>query len=158
MNTSIKSSLNTWTCSILGTVVVSLGLISYIKVADAVPNGGSFSGQGQASGAVFANGKQANASLDFNGRNYNVGLVSGRKSEVRYIGTINQLRGTNSRNPNSFVLRGQVQSFATSTTNLRVANTKGTCRIEVFDMRIKSISCSTKVADSFTRFTGMSQF
>ncbi|MDZ8187691.1 MAG: hypothetical protein RMX96_22925 [Nostoc sp. ChiSLP02] len=79
-------------------------------------------------------------------------------AEVRYIGTINQLRGTNSHNPNSFVLQGRVQNFATSASNLQVSNTTGTCRIQVFDARITSVACSAKVPGSSTQFTGMSQY
>lgn len=125
-----------------------------------VPTEGSFSGRGQASGSVFGRGRQADASLDFNRNGFTLGLSvpPGTGAQVRYLGTINRLRSTNRNNPNSFVLEGRVQSFASSANNLRVINTAGTCRIEVFDARITSVSCSANAPGSSTRFTGMSQF
>lgn len=128
--------------------------------SSSTPTEGSFSGRGQANGSVFERGRQADASLDFNRNGFTLGLSvpPGTGAQVRYLGTINRLRGTNSDNPNSFVLEGRVESFASSANNLRVINTAGTCRIEVSDARITSVSCSANAPGSSTRFTGMSQF
>lgn len=128
--------------------------------SSSTPTEGSFSGRGQASSSVFGRGQQADASLDFNRNGFNLALSvpPGTGAQVQYLGTINRLRGTNSDNPNSFVLEGRVQSFASSANNLRVIDTAGTCRIEVSDARITSVSCSANAPSSSTRFTGMSQF
>jgi hypothetical protein len=124
------------------------------------PTQGSFSGRGTASGAVFGRGRQTNASLDFNRNRFSLGLYvpPGTGMQVRYQGIINRLRGTNTNNPNSFVIDARVQSFASSVNRLRVVNTTGSCRIEVFDARIISVACNANAPNSSTRFTGMRQF
>uniref|UniRef100_A0A832H6G8 Uncharacterized protein n=1 Tax=Oscillatoriales cyanobacterium SpSt-402 TaxID=2282168 RepID=A0A832H6G8_9CYAN len=124
------------------------------------PTQGNFSGRGQASGSVFGGGRQADASLTFNQNGFSLGLFvpPGTGAQVRYQGVINRLRGTSPNNPNSFVIEGRVQSFASSANGLRVTNTAGTCQIEIFDARIVSTSCNTNVRNSSTRFTGMRQF
>lgn len=127
---------------------------------DLTPTAGSFAGKGRATGAVFGSGRQADASLDFNRGNFSLGLFvpPGTGAQVRYQGTFNRLQRTSPDNPNSFVLAGQVRSFASSVNNLRVLDTVGSCRIEVFDARITSVSCSTQLPGSSTQFTGMAQF
>jgi len=128
--------------------------------ANATPTEGSFQGRGTASGAVFGRGRQTDASLDFNRGNFSVGLSvpPGTGAQVRYQGTINRLRSTNPNNPSSFVLEGRIRSFASSVNGLRVRNTSGNCRIEVFDARIVSSSCSANAPGSATQFRGMAQF
>jgi hypothetical protein len=125
------------------------------------PTEGDFAGRGTASGAVFGAGQRADASLTFNqtGR-FSLGIFvpPGTGADVRYLGIINQIRSTGTGNPNSFVLDGQVESFASSVNNRRVIETRGTCRIEVFDARIVSTVCSATTPGSNTRFTGMKQF
>ncbi|MGA9378171.1 MAG: hypothetical protein WBV73_05330, partial [Phormidium sp.] len=79
-------------------------------------------------------------------------------AQVNYNGTFNRIRGNNPDNPNSFILQGQVEGFASSINGLRVVNTSGTCRIEVSDGRITSTSCNTNARGSSTQFRGMSQF
>lgn len=124
------------------------------------PTEGNFSGRGRASGSVFGGGRQADASLTFNQNRFSLGLFvpPGTGAQVRYQGTINRLRSTSPNNPNSFVIESRVQSFASSANGLRVINTAGTCRIEIFDARIVSTSCNTNVRNSSTQFTGMRQF
>lgn len=125
------------------------------------PAEGTFAGRGQASGAVFGSGRQADASLNFNRSqrfSLSLSVPPGTGAQVQYMGTINQIRSANSGNPNSFTIDGRVQSFASSANNLRVVNTSGSCRIEVFDARITSVSCNTRASGSSTRFTGMAQF
>ncbi|MBF2027175.1 MAG: hypothetical protein IGS48_10470 [Oscillatoriales cyanobacterium C42_A2020_001] len=65
------------------------------------PTSGNFSGRGQASGAVFGGGRQADASLSFNQNGFSLGLFvpPGTGAQVRYQGTINRLRGTNPITP-----------------------------------------------------------
>lgn len=124
------------------------------------PVEGSFSGRGRATGSVFGGGRQADASLNFNRGNFSLGLSvpPGTGAQVNYSGTFKQLKASPSGNPNSFVLDGQVQGFASSANNLRVLNTHGTCRIEVFDGRVIDVSCHSNVRGSSTQFTGMKQF
>jgi hypothetical protein len=121
---------------------------------------GSFLGKGQARDSVFGDVKQADASLDFNSGNFSLGLYvpPGTGAQVRYQGTINSLRGTDPNNPYSFILRGQVNGFASSANGLQMLDTTGTCEIEVFDSRIVSTLCETNISDSKTRFVGLRQF
>lgn len=127
---------------------------------NSAPTEGSFSGQGKASGSVFGRGRQADAALNFNQGNFSLGLAvpPGTGAQVNYNGTINRLKVNKSRNPDSFVLDGRVHGFASSGNNLRVINTHGTCRIEVFDSRVIDVSCHTNVRNSSTQFTGLKQF
>jgi hypothetical protein len=122
---------------------------------------GNFLGKGRASRSVFGLGQQTDASLNFNqtGKfSLSLAVPPGTGAQVNYNGTITHSRGTNSKNPNSFILDGKVNSFASSASNLRVIDTSGSCKIEVFDARVISTSCDTKVPVSSTRFTGMKQF
>lgn len=124
-----------------------------------LPTEGDFSGRGLTSGSVFGNERETDAMLSFNGNNFSFSLAvpPGTGTQVNYSGSITRLRGTGS-NPNSFVLQGRVQRFASSANNLQVINATGNCRLEVFDARIVSSSCNTRLRDSSTRFEGLQQF
>jgi len=124
---------------------------------NATPTEGSFEGRGTASGSVFGRGRQANATLSFNRGNFSLGVFvpPGTSEDVNYQGTVSQLR---SKGANGFTLDGRIRSFASSANDRRVVNTGGTCRIEVFDARIISVSCNANVRGGNTRFTGMKQF
>ncbi len=124
------------------------------------PTEGSFQGRGNASGSVFGRGKRADASLSFNRNGFSLGVFvpPGTGAQVQYLGAIKRIRNTNPNNPNTFVIEGRIESFASSANNLRVINTRGDCRIEVFDARITSTSCSANASGSATQFRGMSQF
>jgi hypothetical protein len=123
---------------------------------NSTPTEGNFDGRGTASGSVFGRGRQANASLSFNRGNFSVGIFApGTSNEVQYQGTINQLR---SQGINGFTLDARIRSFASSANNRRVVNTSGSCRIQVSDARITSISCNANVRGGNTQFTGMAQF
>lgn len=124
------------------------------------PTEGTFAGRGTASGSVFTAGRQAEATLNFNQTRFSLFLAvpPGTGTQVNYNGTITRLRGTSPTNPNTFVIDARVQTFASSATNLRVINTSGICRIEVFDARVTSTSCNTSVRNSSSRFQGMQQF
>jgi hypothetical protein len=126
----------------------------------AVPTEGNFSGRGTASGAVFGSGQRVDADLSFNRNAFSLGLAvpPGTGVQIRYLGTISQIRSTGSNNSNSFVIDGRLESFASSASGLRVINTSGTCRIEVFDARITSTSCSTTAPGASTQFFGVKQF
>jgi hypothetical protein len=124
-----------------------------------LPTEGDFSGRGLTSGAVFGDERETDASLSFNGNNFSFWLAvpPGTGAQVNYSGTVTRLRGTGS-NSNSFVLQGRVQRFASSANNLQVINATGNCRIEVFDARVISSTCNTRLRDSSTRFAGLQQF
>lgn len=125
-----------------------------------MPTEGAFPGRGMVTGSVFTIGRQAEAMLSFNETNNVSFSLAGRYAnnlETVYSGTITRrLPGT--RGVNGFILETQVTSFASSLDGLRVVNTTGTCRIEVFDALVVEASCSTRVADSTTEFQGMEQF
>ncbi|MGV0028601.1 hypothetical protein [Phormidesmis priestleyi] len=122
---------------------------------------GTFEGRGIASGSVFTQGRQSNGFLNFNsnsnGFSLSMAATAAQGMEINYNGTITR-RQMGPSGSNSFILEGQVQTFATSTNNLRVVNTFGNCRIEVFDARIISSFCTTNVPNSATRFKGLAQF
>ncbi|MBF2050980.1 MAG: hypothetical protein EDM05_009485 [Leptolyngbya sp. IPPAS B-1204] len=123
-----------------------------------VPTEGSFEGRGLASGSVFGNERETDAMLSFNSTNnfsFSLAVPPGTGAQVNYSGRI---RSTRSTGANSFVLRGQVQRFASSANNLEVINATGTCEIEVFDARVISSTCNTRARDSATRFAGLKQF
>ncbi|MCU0526039.1 MAG: hypothetical protein MUF72_14545 [Elainella sp. Prado103] len=124
------------------------------------PTEGTFEGRGLAQGSVFGTERETEARLNFNGSNFSFSLAipPGTDAQVNYSGTIQRLRGTGSSNPNTFVLQGRVRRFASSSDNLQVINATGNCRIEVFDARITSSSCNTRVRDSGTKFEGLQQF
>lgn len=127
-----------------------------------VPASGNFDGRGLARGSVFGDERQADSNLTFNSSSnafsFSLFVPSGTAEQVNYNGTISQVRGTRSNDPNSFVLEGQVNSFASSANGLRVVDTTGSCRIEVFDARIVSASCNSRAANSTTSFEGLVQF
>jgi hypothetical protein len=124
------------------------------------PTQGSFLGKGKASNSVFGSGRNVDASLDFNKNGFSVRLFvpPGTGVQTQHQGKINRIRGTNSRNSNSFIIEGSLESFATSTNNLRVIKARGDCKIEVFDSRITSVFCTSLSAGGSVRFTGMKQF
>ncbi|NJL84527.1 MAG: hypothetical protein HC890_19245 [Chloroflexaceae bacterium] len=146
---SYNGNLTTGNCSSTGASPSSPG-----------PTSGNFSGRGRATGSVFRRGESADASLNFNQGNFNLSLAvpPGNRAQVTYQGTFDQVNPSDSGNSNSFFLDGQVRTFASSANNLRVMNTSGRCRIEVFDDRVTSVNCSTSLANSATQFTGMQQF
>ncbi len=125
-----------------------------------LPTEGNFVGRGLASGAVFSDEQETEASLSFNGSNfsYTLAVPPGTGAQVNYGGTIRRLRGTGSSNSNSFVLQGRVRRFASSASDLEVVNATGNCQIEVFDARVISSSCSSRARNSSTRFEGLQQF
>lgn len=124
-----------------------------------LPTEGSFEGRGLARGSVFGTEREADAMLTFNGNNFSLTLAvpPGTDAQVNYSGTIQRRRGTGN-NSSTFSLQGRVQRFASSADNLQVINATGTCQIEVFDARIVSSSCNTRLRDSGTRFEGLQQF
>lgn len=136
------------------------GKNSQPSTSNFTPTEGSFLGRGKANGAVFGGGQQADASLNFNRNGFSLSLSvpPGTGVQMQYQGTIQRIRSTNPDNPNSFVIEGQMESFASSASNLRVVNASGACQIEVFDARITSVSCNTAIAGGSTRFLGMKQF
>jgi hypothetical protein len=121
---------------------------------------GSFSGKGLTSGSVFGKERETDASLNFNGNNFSFSLAvpPGTGAQVVYSGTITRQRRTGSTNSGSFRLIGRVRSFASSDHDLRVINAAGDCQIEVFDSRVTSSSCNTRVRNSSTYFQGLQQF
>jgi hypothetical protein len=129
--------------------------------ASSVPAEGTFSGRGLASGSVFGNEREAEALLNFNQTNnfsFSLAVPPGTGAQVQYAGRITRIRRASSGGSHSFVLQGRVQSFASSANNLQVINATGTCDIEVFDARVISSSCNTRLRDSGTRFEGLLQF
>lgn len=127
-----------------------------------VPSSGNFDGRGLARGSVFGDERQADSNLTFNSSSnrfsYSIFVPGGTTEQVNYNGTISRVRSTSSNNPNNFVLEGAVASFASSANGLRVVDTTGSCRIEVFDARIVSSSCNSRAANSTTNFEGLAQF
>jgi len=121
---------------------------------------GTFLGRGLTRGAIFGNERETDASLNLNGNNFSFSLAvpPGTREQVLYSGTITRQRGTGSTNSSSFRLEGRVRSFASSTNNLQVINATGNCQIEVFDSRVVTSSCNTRVRDSSTTFQGLQQF
>jgi hypothetical protein len=118
-----------------------------------VPSGGTFNGRGIASGSVFTQGRQADARLNFNSsNNFSLSLVAltVRGMEANYNGTIT--RRLSGRSSNSFTLEGRVRTYASSGNNLRVINTSGSCRIEVFNSRIALSVCNMSSRNHSSRF------
>lgn len=128
--------------------------------ASALPTEGNFEGRGLASGSVFGDERSVDAALSFNQNNFSFSLSvpPGTGAQVNYNGTVNRIRRNGPTNSNSFTLRGQVRSFASSANNLMVITATGNCEIEVFDARVISSTCNTRLRDSATRFQGLQQF
>jgi hypothetical protein len=120
----------------------------------------TFQGRGVAQGAAFTQGRNANVSLTIDRDNFGLELAEppGTRARVQYRGSIIRRQSGGSTNPNSFTLDGRVRTFSSSD-NLRVLNnTTGTCRVEVFDARVNSISCNSVAQDGPVRFLGLEQF
>lgn len=118
-----------------------------------------FQGRGVAQGSAFSRGRNASLALTLDQDNFSLDMAepSNRGARLQYRGVIAR-RNNDSNTPNSFTLDARVRSF-NSSDNLRVLNnTTGTCRIEVFDARIVSSSCTTVANNSSTRFMGLEQF
>jgi hypothetical protein len=144
-----------------GAVITSAGA----QVPNRPVPGGIFQGRGIAQGAAFSRGRNANVTLTLDGENFGLELMEIVPSNVRgqtpgrvqYRGAITR-RTDDPAAPNSFSLFTRVRSFDSSQ-NLRiVTNTTGTCRIEVFNSRVLSSSCSTIADSSETDFLGLEQF
>ena len=124
-----------------------------------------FQGRGVAQGAAFNQGRNANVALTLDGNNFGLELTEIQASNVRgqapgrvqYRGSITR-RSDEPGRANSFTLNTRVSSFDSSQ-NLRIlTNTAGTCRLEVFNSRVISSSCSTVADNSSTQFLGLEQF
>lgn len=124
-----------------------------------------FQGRGVVQGAAFSRGRNANVALTLDGENFGLELTEIQPSNVRgqtpgrvqYRGAITR-RTDDPTNANSFSLFTRVRSFDSSA-NLRIiTNTTGTCRVEVFNSRVLSSSCSTIADNSETDFLGLEQF
>jgi hypothetical protein len=127
----------------------------------APPTEGTFEGRGLARGSVFGNEQTTDAQLDMNGSNFSFSLAapSGTGAQVNYIGTVSRTRRAGSPRSNSgFILQGRVRSFSSSANGLQIIHATGNCEIEVFDARVISSSCNTRLRDSATRFDGLQQF
>jgi hypothetical protein len=120
---------------------------------------GRFQGRGVAQGAAFTRGRSANVTLTTDRDNFSLDMAepSRRGARVQYRGAIMRRNG-GSNNPNSFTLDARVRSFDTSTSLRPITTTAGTCRIEVFDARVVSSTCTSLADDSSTRFLGLEQF
>lgn len=122
-------------------------------------------GRGVAQGAAFNRGRNANVTLTIDGENFGLEMTEIQAANVRgqtpgrvqYRGAITR-RTDDPANANSFSLFTRIRSFDSSQ-NLRIiTNTTGTCRIEVFNSRVLSSSCSTIADNSETDFLGLEQF
>lgn len=125
------------------------------------PTEGTFQGRGLARGSVFGNEQTTDAQLNMNGSNFSFSLAApaGTGAQVNYIGTVNRTRRAgSSRSNGGFILQGRVRSFSSSATGLQIINATGNCDIEVFDARVISSSCNTRLRDTATRFDGLQQF
>lgn len=125
------------------------------------PTQGTFDGRGLARGSVFGDEQATDALLNMNGSNFSFSLSvpPGTGTQVNYIGTVRRTRSAGSPRSNSgFILQGRVRSFASSANGMQVINATGDCEIEVFDARVISSSCNTRLRDSGTRFDGLQQF
>ena len=124
------------------------------------PAEGAMPGRGLTTGSIFTLGRQSDAFLTFNNTGgYSLSLAARYAPglEVNYSGTITRrLPGT--RGVNGFVLETQIDRFASSQNGMRVVNTTGTCRIEVFDSLVVIADCTPQVRDGATQFRGMEQF
>lgn len=122
-------------------------------------------GRGVAQGASFNRGRNTNVTLTIDGESFGLEMMEIVPSNVRgqtpgrvqYRGAITR-RTDDPANANSFSLFTRIRSFDSSQ-NLRIiTNTTGTCRIEVFNSRVLSSSCSTIADNSETDFLGLEQF
>ncbi len=123
------------------------------------PVEGAMPGRGLTTGSIFTLGRQSDAFLTFNNNAYSLSLAARYAPglEVNYSGTITRhLPGT--RGVNGFVLETQIDRFASAQNGMRVINTSGTCRIEVFDSLVVIADCTPQVQDGATQFRGMEQF
>lgn len=120
---------------------------------------GSFQGRGVANGSAFTRGRNATVGLTLDRDNFSLDMAepSGRGARVEYRGVIAR-RNNDSSNPNSFTMDTRVRSFSSSANLRGLPNTTGTCRIEVFDARVISSTCTTVANNSSTRFMGLEQF
>ena len=123
------------------------------------PSQGTWSGLGTAANRLFSSNQSIESTLNYNRNNFSINFFvpPGTGAQVNYRGRIDRLSSTGP-NPNSFLLEGGVEAFASSNNGLRVDNTRGNCRIEVFDARIVSARCTTRIPDSNTDFTGRREF
>jgi hypothetical protein len=132
----------------------------------ALPTEGSFQGRGLVSGSVFGAERPTDAFLTFNANNFSFSLATlegggttAGGAELNYNGTVVSLDSTRaSGGAGNFILRGRVNTFASSANNLQVFEAPGTCQIEVADGRVIASDCSTSFRDSTTRFDGIPQF
>lgn len=159
------------------TVAVSFPLLSYAQaqmngqkgqaasdkvapsLAQATSTRTNFEGRGVVQGSTFTRGRNANVSLTLNGGNFILNLAEppGNRARVQYRGSVVR-QPNSSANSNSFTLDGRVQTFESSASTRILNNTTGTCRIEVFDVRVISSSCRAAAPDSTTQFLGLEQF
>jgi len=146
-----------------GTAIISnlSNLGQGLGTSDSPPTEGIFQGRGLARGSVFGNEQNTDAQLNLNGSNFSFSLAvpPGTGAQVNYIGTVNRTRQAgSSRSNRGFILQGRVRSFSSSVNGLQIINVTGNCDIEVFDARVISSSCNTRLRDSATRFDGLQQF
>ncbi|BAU10932.1 hypothetical protein LEP3755_14240 [Leptolyngbya sp. NIES-3755] len=142
----------------------SLALLLLPATAQVTPEAtrstpGRFQGRGVAQGSAFTRGRNASVGLTLDRDNFSLDMTepSNRGARLQYRGVISR-RNNDANNPNSFTIDTRVRSF-NSSADLRVLNnTTGTCRIEIFDARIISSSCTTVANDSSSRFMGLEQF
>lgn len=127
----------------------------------ASPTNGTFMGRGLARGSIFGDEQVTDATLNLNGRNYSfaIAVPPGTGTQVNYIGTVTRLRQSSlSGSGNSFIMQGRVQSFAASDNGMQLVNVAGNCEIEVFDARVISTTCNTRLRNTRTHFDGLHQF
>ncbi len=142
----------------------SLALLLFPATAQVTPEAtrstaGNFQGRGVAQGSAFVKGRNATVGLTLDRNNFSLDMTdsSNREARLQYRGVVSR-RNNDSSSANSFTVDTRVQSF-NSSENLRVINnTTGTCRIEVFNSRVISSSCTTVSDSSSTRFLGVERF
>ncbi|MEX0269648.1 META domain-containing protein [Leptolyngbyaceae cyanobacterium UHCC 1019] len=117
------------------------------------PRGRTYQNRGIASGSIFTQGRQTNATLTRMGNNFTFRLET-----PSLLGLKMEYGGTETRTQtlrNGFILTGRVRNLASSATLNNALPAIGSCRIEVLDSRVVSSYCDMAIKSTTTRFQGV---
>ncbi|PZV11610.1 MAG: hypothetical protein DCF22_14135 [Leptolyngbya sp.] len=117
------------------------------------PNGRTYQNRGIASGSIFTQGRQTNATLTRTGNNFTFRLET-----PTALGLAMEYRGTNTRTQNirnGFIFTGRVRSLVSSATLNNALPAIGSCRVEVLNSRVVSSYCDMAPKANTTKFQGI---
>ncbi len=117
------------------------------------PSGRTYQSRGIASGSIFTQGRQTDATLNIRGNNFTFRLET-----PSILGLKMEYSGTNTRTQNvrnGFIFTGRVRNLASSATFNNALPAIGSCRVEVYNSRVVSSYCDMAIKSTTTRFQGV---